>query len=395
MSKQSTSFAHTWRCTRAALTLTLVAGFACVPSQAADAPDAPVAPAATADAGKLTEAATQLPQQFDNKPLLFIPQLDAPKQLKGNLTDPVWAKAAPFKFVAVEKGEISPARFTTVGRVFCSADALYLGVKLDDPEPDKATVSNPMAWQNDSIEFFIYPGESCKGGKLYYQIVIDAAKKVEFYHTHIYPKQGFRNLTDVWKPSVECEVSKDATSWSLELKLKFSDLKLTEEATAKKSLWRMDIFRNRCERGGIAAQSYSWTPTDGSGSYHVCSRYGYVLPGSFATPEFLAELITRAKESTPDAEPPQERIKAITDLIGRLGNDDYNIRNTATLNLSSMAEEKRPLATFIQKALKKTLAETDDSEVKLRSIKVLNVCNLALNSDDDPPPEVENNDGGL
>jgi hypothetical protein len=339
---------------------------------------------------KIAEAAKELPQQFENKPLLFIPQLDAPKQLKGDLSDPVWEKAAPFKLIAVEKGEIVPARFTTVGHIFCTADALYVGVKLDDPDPATATVSNPMAWQNDSIEFFLYPGESCKGGKMYYQIVIDAAKKVEFYHTHIYPKQGFRNLTEAWKPSADCEVTKDATSWTLELKLKFSDLSLSDEARAKKSVWRMDMFRNRCERGGIKSQSYAWTPTDGSGSYHVCGRYGYVLPAAFATPEFVAELAARAKESAPELAPSQERITTIMELIGRLGNDDYNIRNTAMLNLNSMVEEKKPLATFIQKLLKKTLAETDDSEVKLRSIKVLNVCNSALNPDDDEiAPEFE------
>ena len=79
---------------------------------------------------------------------------------------------------------------------------------------------------------------------------------------------------------------------------------------------------------------------------------------------------------------------------GYFANDDYNVRNTATLNLATMAEEKKPLAPVIQSILKKTLAETEDSEVKMRSIKVLNVCYSAMNPDDDPPPaDIMNTNG--
>ena len=95
--------------------------------------------------------------------------LAAPAKLTGDLKDPVWEKAATFKMIVTKTG--APAKFNTEVRLFCTADALYIGVTLDDPDPANAVVANAFAWQNDSIELFVYPGASCAGGKLYYQSV--------------------------------------------------------------------------------------------------------------------------------------------------------------------------------------------------------------------------------
>ena len=346
-------------------------------------------------AAKVAAAAKQLPEQYTNRPLLFIPMLDAPKQLKGDLSDPLWEKAAPFTLQSMVKGELLPPKFVTSARMFCTSDAIYLGVKCEDPDPANATVSNPAAWQNDSVEFFLYPGESCKGGKLYYQICVDAAKKVEFYHTHLYPKSAFGSRSEPWKPAgVECEVTTNAKSWTLELKIKYSDMVLPEEVKEKRTIWRMDLFRNRVARGNIPAQSMAWAPTDATGSYHLCGRYGYLIPASLVTTDVIGMVLANANASgaaVTDAPPAQELSREVTELIGRLGHDDYNVRNTAMLNLNTLVEQKN-LGRFIQTQLKKTLSETEDSEVKMRSIKVLKTCYVWLNPDDDTPPQNENGD---
>ncbi len=343
-------------------------------------------------AAKVAEAAKQLPEQYTNRPLLFLPMLDAPKQLKGDLSDPIWEKATPFNLQSMVKGELVPPKFVTAARMFCTSDAIYLGVKCEDPDPANATVSNPAAWQNDSLEFFLFPGESCKGGKLYYQICVDASKKIEFYHTHLYPKNTFGGRSEPWKPAgVECEITKDAKSWTLELKIKYSDMVLPDEVKEKRAIWRMDLFRNRVARGNISAQSMAWAPTDATGSYHLCGRYGYLLPAALVSTDVIGTVLANAKgATTTDTPPAQELSREVTELIGRLGNDDYNVRNTAMLNLNTMVEEKK-LGRFIQTQLKKTLSETEDSEVKMRSIKVLKTCYSWLNPDDDTPP-VNNND---
>ena len=363
----------------------------------AGASKAELAPNTPEAAEQAAAAAKDLPPLLEGgRPLLFIPMLEAPKALTGDLKNPVWGKAASFKMVSFEGGEIVPAKFLTVARVFCTQEAIYVGVRCEDPDTDNLVTSNPAAWNNDSVEFFIYPGESAAGGKLYYQVVVDARKTMEFYHTHNYPKHRYKSLQNPWKPDVDAEIAKDDKGWTVELKLKFSDLELTDEARAKKTPWRMDLFRNRKARGGVGDQSYAWIPTEPSGQYHLPTRYGYILPAAYATPELVAGVAARAKaQGVPDAAPPAYAIGQINDLISRLGNDDYSVRNAAMLNLTAMLDEKKPLAPVIQSILKKTLAQTDDSEVKLRSIKVLKVYYQGMYPDDDiPPDEPDVNQGG-
>ena len=348
-----------------------------------------------AEAAKVADAAKKLPELYTNRPLMFIPMLDAPKELKGDLSDPVWEKATPFNLQAMVKGELVTPKFLTPARMFCTNDAIYIGVKCEDPDPANATVSNPAAWQNDSVEFFIYPGESCKGGKLYYQVCVDAAKKIEFYHTHLYPKQNGQGISEAWKPAgAECEIKTDAKSWTLELKIKYSDMALPDEVKEKRTIWRMDVFRNRVARGNFAVQSMAWSPTDATGSYHLCGHFGYLVPGALVTPDVIAMLLANSQGgATADAAPAADVSREVNELISRLGNDDYNIRNTAMMNLNTMVEEKK-LGRFIQTQLKKTLTDTDDSEVKMRSIKVLKTCYAWLNPDDDTPAEYTGSDVG-
>jgi hypothetical protein len=218
---------------------------------------------------------------------------------------------------------------------------------------------------------------------------------MECYHTHNYPKHRYKSIQNPWKPDIETEITKDDKGWTVELKLKFSDLELTDEARAKKTPWRMDLFRNRKARGGVGDQSYAWIPTEPSGHYHLPTRYGYILPAAFATPELVADVAARGRaQGVPDAAPAAEAIGQINDLISRLGNDDYSIRNNATQNLTAMLDEKKPLAPAIQSILKKTLQQTDDSEVKLRSIKVLTAYYQGMYPDDDIPPDEQQNGGG-
>jgi hypothetical protein len=337
------------------------------------------------EAAKAAEAAKALPAKYHGKPLLFVPMLPAPKKLNGDLKDPVWEKAASFKMINV-KNQTAP-KFETEVRLFCSNEALYIGVRCDEPDPANVAVNNGFAWQNDSIEFFMYPGSTCAGGKLYYQTVVDAANKFEQYYCHLYPKKGMQGLHGEWASKADHEVVKGEKAWTLEERLPFSDLKFTPEAIAKKTAWRLDIFRNRCARGEEEAQSYGWTPTDESGAYHMPGRFGYILPGAFVTADWIAEF-AKDTEGKPDEPPAPELLRQVNDLIARLGHADYVERSLATDGLNNLLAGSRSLVPVVKNILTDTLKKTPDSEIKSRAAKIINSCSSLLSNDDDAPPDM-------
>jgi hypothetical protein len=349
-------------------------------------------PNSAEEAAKAAEAAKALPAKYQEKPLLFVPMLPAPAKLSGDLKDPLWEKAASFKMVTMKS---EPAKFNTEVRLFCTKEALYIGVKCEEPEPENVAVNNGAAWQNDSIEFFIYPGASASGGKLYYQTVVDAANKLETYHCHLYPKKPqIQGLQGQWSPRIDHEVVKGEKCWTLEERITFSELKLTPEALAKKTAWRMDIFRNRCQRDNESVQNYCWAPT-GDSAYHLPARYGYIVLGAFATPEWIAEFSKQAQEK-PDEPPGPELVREAHDLIGRLGHNDYVERSLAMNGLNDMLSGTRSLIPLVKTILSDVVKKTPDSEVKQRAAKLLYMCSTLQSSDDDvPPPGVQAQANGL
>src|SRR4029077_19943784 len=134
-----------------------------------------------------------------------------------------------------------------------------------------------------------------------------------------------RRLEEGWTPDFDCEVARDDKSWSMEFKIKFSDLALTEEARAKKTLWRMHLVRNRPARGGVAGQAYAWMPTDDTKQNHLPWRWGYIIPAAYSTPDLTATVLDRAKSLEGPAPSSEEVIHRCKELIARFGNEDYTI----------------------------------------------------------------------
>ena len=342
--------------------------------------------------GKLAEAAKALPAHLESdRPLLFIPKLVAPKDLTGDMKDPVWAKAASLNMVAIDGDQIIPAKLPTTASIFCTDDALLFGIHADDPDSSKCVTSFNEPWQNDSIECFLYAGESSSGGKLYYQIAIDVDKKTRFIHAHMYPLHNWRRLEVPWSPSIDCEVAKgkDDKGWTMEFKVKFSDLDLTEDAKAKKSLWRLHLTRNRPNRGDMPEQSYAWMPTDKTRQNHLPWRWGYIIPEQYASPELIAAVVERGKGLTGAAAPSSETLTRVSDAVLEFNSDDFATREGASRRIITLIDRKRTMALAVQDLLKKTVATSSDSEVKFRAIQILRACHDIIDPDDDPlPPEL-------
>ena len=333
----------------------------------------------------LAEAARALPDTLSGKPLTFVPlAAEAPKELKGDLSDAAWKNAATLDFVVNLSGE--QPKFKTTAKVFCTKDALYVGLDFADPDPDNPKTDGAI-WERDGVEFFIFPGEDLRQ-KLYYQAILDATNQTQFFHTHIYPKHNNHTQSGRWTPSLQSATAKNKTGWTAELRIAFSDLSIPKSVEEGKSLWRMALYRNRPARGTEKSQSYGWSPTMGE-SYHCSWKFGYVVMEQFATEELIQQIIERKKKEAELATTPvaSEAVKTeIKMLVQKLGHDVYQERASAHERMTALIAEDRGAETFAEELLRAAERETEDAEIRSRSRKLLTGIRERKQPDEDPLP---------
>jgi len=342
-------------------------------------------PAPAAPAKSLSEAAKALPDKLAGKPLAFIPLVaEAPKELKGDLSDAAWEKSATLNFVSNQSAD--EPKFKTVAKAFCTQDAFYLGVQFDDPDPDNPKIDGAI-WERDGLEFFIFPGEDLRQ-KLYYQAILDQSNQVQFFHTHIYPKHNNHAQSGQWTPSIQTKTVKSKSGWSAEMRIAFDDVSPPKAVLEGKSLWRMALYRNRPARGEHKAQSYGWSPTLGD-SYHCSWKFGYVVMEQFATVELIQQILERKKKegdkeaAITASDPVKTEIKA---LVVKLGHDVYQERTTAHERLAALTADDRAAETFAEETLRAAERESDDAEVRSRARKLLAGIRERKSPDEDPLP---------
>jgi hypothetical protein len=312
---------------------------------------------AAAEPETLADAAKKLPEKLENKPLAFLPLLaDAPKELKGDLSDPAWAKAAQLKFSVNHTGEA--ADVATQARVFCTAEALYIGLQCDDPDTDNLKTAGSI-WDHDAVEIFLYAGHDLRG-KLYHQIILDCENKTNANRTHVYPKNKGRSLSEAWSPKLEHATAKTKTCWTAELKVRFADLNLTPEAISKETLWRMALYRTRPSRGEEEAREYAWSPTM-SREYHAAGRFGYILPESHASAKLLANIVQRAATAQPQpkAAPVEDVNAELRKLVVKLGDDLFEERNRASERIAELAKQHAAYHAAIDDLLRQSEKDSD------------------------------------
>lgn len=93
-----------------------------------------------------------------NRPSLRVHPLEGQIQLDGALSEPVWFAAdsiAKLRMVEPREGDSPSSR--TVVRVLATREALYIGVRCYDPEPERivafSRTRDPMLYREDYIAF--------------------------------------------------------------------------------------------------------------------------------------------------------------------------------------------------------------------------------------------------
>ena len=166
-----------------------------------------------------------------------IPTLPAPGIVDGDLADASWKKAYVTKpFTAIKPG--GSVTEETVARLFCTADALYVGAKCSfaDYALREKIVNDKSksGFSGDCIELFVDPGDTGN----YAHIAVNVAGNV--------------TSTGTVAP-IRCAVQLYKTHWMMEAEIPFSSLKL--DVTGYNADWRVNVARGNYGKG----EASSWS----------------------------------------------------------------------------------------------------------------------------------------
>ena len=164
--------------------------------------------------------------------------------LDGKLDDAAWQKATVhggFHRLMIGAAQDATVSAATDFRVLASADAVYIGIRCQEPLMDKL-VTRPIArdgavWNSDSVEVFLDP--TGKGAE-YYQFML-SADNVQFDKYYI---EGGNTSGEYYSALWESAVYKGKDFWSAEIKLPLTAFFFTPAAQFAPD-WRINVARER------------------------------------------------------------------------------------------------------------------------------------------------------
>lgn len=335
-----------------------------------------------------------LPAQYQGRPLLWVPKSEALEKMDGELTDAAWKKAAKVELNDIYNG--AKPKVKTELLLFCTDDALHLGFKCEEPKLEELKLNEGEIWSRDEVEIFFEPAKDTIR-RCYHQVIVDAGNDTWKGRCHIYPKHKHLQLREEWSPRIETAAAKGDKSWSLEVKIPFAEMTMSDAAKLKKTLWRFNANRLRPGKGGEDEQSMSWAVL-GEKFFHNAGKFGYMLPEVYATPELLEKV--RA-EAGVQAEKPVTSDPAIAwevrKRIGELESEVFSERDAAAKRIRQLAEGGQANAESVIRELEQAAERVRDSQVKGATKALLAEIRAVADAskDDDPPPDHIRQQGGM
>ncbi|HUH14173.1 MAG TPA: DUF5916 domain-containing protein [Longimicrobiales bacterium] len=180
--------------------------------------------------------------------------------LDGHLDEEAWGTAEPITdFTQNDPEEGRPVSQPTEVRILYDADALYVGARLLDSEPIASRLGRRDAWLRDS-DWFSIALDSYDDNLTAYRFMVNPAG---VRSDEVLSASSFRG-DDSWDPVWEVETAVSDSGWTVEMRIPFSQLRFSAEATqvwgiqlertiARRQEEAVFAFTPKAERGGIAA----------------------------------------------------------------------------------------------------------------------------------------------
>lgn len=222
------------------------------------------------------------PAQWPAPKRIVVPKLRGPVTIDGDLTEPVWARAAVLDRLVLPDGS-GPAREATVVRIWYDDEALHLGWTCTDTDIQATlTARDSKFWEEEVVEFFVTRRELTRYFELQWNPlggVFDA-----IIHNPLDERGVSRGIKGDWsftahgmRSAVKVRGtvgdSRDRDElWQVEVRVPFADL---GEATPKPGdVWRANFYRFNREKDR-PVEMQSWSPPMLPG-FHQPSRFGFL-----------------------------------------------------------------------------------------------------------------------
>jgi hypothetical protein len=196
----------------------------------------------------------------------WIPRADAPPKFDGDLSDPVWEKAAVLDGFT-ERDTLLDSKHKTEGRIMRVGDSLVVGFtcyQVGDiwAETKPEVQTGTRIWRESSVEFFFgrvaQPGEKVAYGQNYAQYIVNSLGAF----------RGFGQAADN-REGVEAAVKLDPQMGAFSIEAAFPLKTKAYDLTAERVL-TFNIMRNVFTRNSFAADvMIGWYPIFyTAGEYH-------------------------------------------------------------------------------------------------------------------------------
>lgn len=202
-------------------------------------------------------------------PPAVIAKIPATPEIDGRLAPDEWQGALEIPaFVNNTSG--APAEPATSARIGHDGKTLCIAINCAEPAMAKTKQTtmegrDPRAWENESIEVFLSPGEDQAS---YLHFIVDILN--QRYDALGADSHGFN-------PDWKSVVAVSETGWSVEIALPFSSL--GAKPVAPGDAWFVNLYRNR--HAGGASEAGAWNPS--GGGFNLTSKFKPVVFDSLAT----------------------------------------------------------------------------------------------------------------
>ena len=178
---------------------------------------------------------------------LAIPRSGGSPVVDGTLDEPSWASALHIDALRVP-WEDRASRTATRARLLWTTDALYIGAYLEDADLYASlTEHDAKTWLNDVFEVFLKPPE----GLGYYEFHVTPANTVLDLYLPSRGSGGWNRWADAQEFHLQSAVTRIGTltpgdtdtSWTLELRIPWSDITPDGLPPATDAVWRLALCR--------------------------------------------------------------------------------------------------------------------------------------------------------
>jgi hypothetical protein len=166
-----------------------------------------------------------------------VPAMPAPPEVDGRLDDPVWRTAPAFGgFLQQDPNEGDPATEPTEFRVTYTDDALYVGIRAWDSQPDQISAQLTRRDEYSPSDRLMVAIDSYRDRRTAFVFAVNpAGVKQDFYMFD--DNQDDDTWDAVWE--VKCTI--DSLGWSAEFRIPFSQLRFPK---AEENVFGFQIVRD-------------------------------------------------------------------------------------------------------------------------------------------------------